>query len=491
MEKKARNVTRKEMPERGRRWISVLLAVLLLGMLVFNLGCDDSGDYQTDEEEEDYVTITNIWCANPEALVAGRPLDYRALGLNLGYKYEKDFSDGSYQTSATGTGAYPFDFSGDNEFLVSMQVKELAPAQGSTVPYQETLTVTVVLEIESATSAAKQLILPVRVPDSELAVVKQPYKTKYARGETLNLDGVVLSYTDDKGVAADIPFEEFEENGITASPVNGALLDTPGSVEVSFTHAESELATSLKVTVNEEAPPLSAPQVEASLGVVGQGSAIVNAAFSEHCTYNAVLYEGRPATPTSYTFPGAAARRQARSVTHGGLSFEGLAPGTAYTIFVYGVNANGICTAIQRLEFTTQAATQAEAPAGGSGGSPVPASGVPTWAEGPAATATSSPGGIDISFNTNVDATVYIVVLASGAPAPSASEVIAGTGQGGVAAVWITNATCGPGAPGNASTLGTGTTVGGTTYDIYLVAVNQATGDTQATPAKLSATTNS
>lgn len=104
--------------------------------------------------------------------------------------------------------------------------------------------------------------------------------------------------------------------------------------------------------------------------------------------------------------------------------------------------------------------------------------GAPSFSAGP----TAADGGsqtIDTGFTVDDNATVYVVVVANGAAAPSADEVKAGTGDGGAAAeasgsVEVDAAV--------AATLdGLAPTSGAGTYDVYFVA-NDGTNDQAAAP---------
>lgn len=69
----------------------------------------------------------------------------------------------------------------------------------------------------------------------------------YCINETLDLKGTVISLTlDDGTLIRDIPFEDFEKEGITCDPKQGASLE-PGDNEISLSHPESYLTIRLNV----------------------------------------------------------------------------------------------------------------------------------------------------------------------------------------------------------------------------------------------------
>ncbi len=224
-----------------------------------------------------------------------------------------------------------------------------------------------------------------------------PAKTAYTEGDKLNLTGLVLTYTDKKGKATKITPADFAANGVTASPADGATLDA-FTTEVRFAHAASGLAAEQRITVAEQA---EAPTARASLSAISQTGVTVAATFSEHCTFNAVVAPGTVATPRGYAALAQMGQLQSRgNVLQAGIPFTGLSPGTAYTAFVYGVNAAGQCTPIVRLPFTTVAA-------------PAPP---------PAPVPTPTPGTITIMPDLLPDAQVNVpylqTITASGGTAP-------------------------------------------------------------------------
>lgn len=57
-----------------------------------------------------------------------------------------------------------------------------------------------------------------------IEILNQPSKISYTEGEKLNLAGLKVKLTDDKGNVKEVSFEKFDENGITTEPTNGKEL---------------------------------------------------------------------------------------------------------------------------------------------------------------------------------------------------------------------------------------------------------------------------
>lgn len=57
-----------------------------------------------------------------------------------------------------------------------------------------------------------------------IEILNQPSKISYTEGEKLNLAGLRVKLTDDKGNVKEVSFEKFDENGITTEPTNGKEL---------------------------------------------------------------------------------------------------------------------------------------------------------------------------------------------------------------------------------------------------------------------------
>lgn len=58
----------------------------------------------------------------------------------------------------------------------------------------------------------------------KIEVLEQPSNLTYTEGEKLNLAGLKVKLTDDKGNVKEVSFEKFDENGITTEPTNGKEL---------------------------------------------------------------------------------------------------------------------------------------------------------------------------------------------------------------------------------------------------------------------------
>lgn len=59
---------------------------------------------------------------------------------------------------------------------------------------------------------------------AKIEVIQEPSKIVYTEGEKLNLAGLKVKLTDDKGKIKEVSFEDFDENGITTEPTNGKEL---------------------------------------------------------------------------------------------------------------------------------------------------------------------------------------------------------------------------------------------------------------------------
>ncbi|MCL2843648.1 MAG: hypothetical protein FWE28_09395, partial [Oscillospiraceae bacterium] len=108
-----------------------------------------------------------------------------------------------------------------------------------------------------------------------IAVTTQPTMLVYTEGETLDLDGLVVTLTYDDGSNREVAFADFAANGMTVNPAAGTVLAlTHDGTVVTITHTESEeTATTDSLTVN-------APVV-ASIAVTTQPTALV---YTEHET---------------------------------------------------------------------------------------------------------------------------------------------------------------------------------------------------------------
>ena len=97
--------------------------------------------------------------------------------------------------------------------------------------------------------------------------------------------------------------------------------------------------------------------------------------------------------------------------------------------------------------------------------------------------------GFTLNTDLNEAGTIYYVVVADGATAPTSAEVKAGTGNGGSGQITSGNAAVSTGSFTNAFSV-TGLSAG-TAYDVYVVAQDEeGTPNLQATPTKIDVTTN-
>ena len=82
--------------------------------------------------------------------------------------------------------------------------------------------------------------------------VKEQPKLIYTEGEKLDLSGLVVTLTDNQGLTKDVAFKDFEANGITTNPKNGAVLtlaDDNQPVTISKGSLQDETN---KLTVNKK-----------------------------------------------------------------------------------------------------------------------------------------------------------------------------------------------------------------------------------------------
>jgi hypothetical protein len=111
----------------------------------------------------------------------------------------------------------------------------------------------------------------------------------------------------------------------------------------------------------------------------------------------------------------------------------------------------------------------------------------PTFSAGPAS-ANVSDTSFDITATLNENGTVYAVVVADGASAPSSAEVKAGTGSGGSGQLATDSATD----SGSGVTLNLTGLTPSTAYDVYVVAEDdEGTPNLQASPTLVNVTTTS
>lgn len=141
-----------------------------------------------------------------------------------------------------------------------------------------------------------------------------------------------------------------------------------------------------------------------------------------------------------------------------------------------GTTANGDANPSYRVD--SLSVTDVKAPAGDST--------APTFDVAPATTSVTTTG-FTATSSLNESGTVYYVVVADNATAPSAAEVVAGTASGGGGALASGSGSAGSGAFDSSSAI-TGLK-SGTAYDLYMVGKDTA-GNTMATATKVDVTTS-
>ncbi len=71
----------------------------------------------------------------------------------------------------------------------------------------------------------------------DISIKNAPSKSDYYKGEKLDLAGLIVSLTMDNGESTDIPFADFESNGLTTSPTNQSVIIN--ETEIQITHSET------------------------------------------------------------------------------------------------------------------------------------------------------------------------------------------------------------------------------------------------------------
>ena len=86
-----------------------------------------------------------------------------------------------------------------------------------------------------------------------IAVTTQPKKLIYTAEEALDLDGLVVTLTDNQGITKEVPFADFETNGITATPANGTELTVANHNKKTVKITKGDLsAETAALTVNSK-----------------------------------------------------------------------------------------------------------------------------------------------------------------------------------------------------------------------------------------------
>jgi len=82
-----------------------------------------------------------------------------------------------------------------------------------------------------------------------ISIKNPPFKSEYFAGESLRLEGLVVTLTMSNGSSKDVPFENFLNEGITTSPSDGFLLPSMfDKIEVKHTESNKTTYHSIVVT---------------------------------------------------------------------------------------------------------------------------------------------------------------------------------------------------------------------------------------------------
>ena len=86
-----------------------------------------------------------------------------------------------------------------------------------------------------------------------IKVTKEPDKIIYTEGDNLDLTGLVVTLTDNQGTTKEVPFADFETNGITATPANGTELTVANHNKKTVKITKGDLsAETAALTVNSK-----------------------------------------------------------------------------------------------------------------------------------------------------------------------------------------------------------------------------------------------
>lgn len=86
-----------------------------------------------------------------------------------------------------------------------------------------------------------------------IAVTTQPKKLTYTEEEALDLDGLVVTLTDNQGTTKEVAFADFDENGLTATPENETELTVADNGKtVTITKGNLKPAETKPLTVNSK-----------------------------------------------------------------------------------------------------------------------------------------------------------------------------------------------------------------------------------------------
>ncbi|NMW85290.1 hypothetical protein HKO22_06005 [Peptoniphilus sp. AGMB00490] len=101
-----------------------------------------------------------------------------------------------------------------------------------------------------------------------MEVKEQPTKLTYSDGENLNLDGLVVSLKDNKGLKKDIAFADFDANNINANPASGIKLSLSDN-EKAITLTRGSLQTeTAKLKINALVKVVTNPKASTPKGYV-------------------------------------------------------------------------------------------------------------------------------------------------------------------------------------------------------------------------------
>lgn len=101
--------------------------------------------------------------------------------------------------------------------------------------------VTITAEFEDIEQDEDELVIL-----ESITVTNQPDKTTYMVGEELDLSGLVVTATYSDGTSADV-------TSYTTTPVEGSVLDTEGTIDITITYTEDDVTktTTFTIQVNE------------------------------------------------------------------------------------------------------------------------------------------------------------------------------------------------------------------------------------------------
>ncbi|WP_292465459.1 PGF-pre-PGF domain-containing protein [Methanolobus sp.] len=124
----------------------------------------------------------------------------------------------------------------------------VTPANGTVLAtINKLVTITHTESGKSTTQVITVNAVPVTV--TGIVVKTAPTKVTYTEGETLNLQGMVITLLKSNSSTEDVAFANFNSKGIVVAPASGTVLTTSNTT-VTITHSESEKNTTQVITVN-------------------------------------------------------------------------------------------------------------------------------------------------------------------------------------------------------------------------------------------------